>query len=393
MIDSLYVAWRYVTYNKAKTATIVACVTLIASLPLALQLLLGESERQLLSRAVSTPLVIGARGSSLDLVMNSLYYGDEVPELIDMGAAERVWDSDLAVAIPLYVRFKARGFPIVGTTLDYFDFRGLEEAEGRALALLGDCVVGAAVAEELGLRPGGDLISSPETLFDIAGIYPLKLRVAGVLRRTHTSDDMAVFVDLKTAWVIQGLGHGHEDVTKTKDSSVILKRTDSNVAANAKLVHYMEITDENVDSFHFHGDLTTYPLTAVMAVPHDEKSGTILRGRYLSKEERYQMVRPEEVIDGLLQNIFRIKNVLDAVILVVGGATLLAVILVFALSLRLRQRELQTIFKIGCRRMTVARLLGAEVVIVAAVSGAICLVLMIAVDQGAHGLVRMLFIR
>jgi putative ABC transport system permease protein len=69
------------------------------------------------------------------------------------------------------------------------------------------------------------------------------------------------------------------------------------------------------------------------------------------------------------------------------------VVLVFALSLRLRQRELQTIFKIGCRRMTVARLLGAEVFIVAAVSGVICLVLMLAVDQGAHGLVRMLFIR
>jgi putative ABC transport system permease protein len=393
MIDSLYVAWRYVTYNKAKTATIVGCVTLIASLPLALQLLLGESERQLLSRAVSTPLVIGARGSSLDLVMNSLYFGDEVPELIDMAAAERVWDSDLAVAIPLYVRFKARGFPIVGTSLDYFDFRGLEVAEGRPLALLGDCVVGAVVAEELGLEPGGDLISSPETLFDIAGVYPLKMRVAGVLRRSYTSDDLAVFVDLKTAWVIQGLGHGHEDVTKTKDSSVILKKTGSNVTANAKLLHYMEITDENIDSFHFHGDGTTYPITAVTAVPYDEKSGTILRGRYLSKEEQYQIVRPEEVIDGLLQNIFRIKNVLDAVILVVGGATLLAVVLVFALSLRLRQRELQTIFKIGCRRMTVARLLGAEVFIVAAVSGVICLVLMLAVDQGAHGLVRMLFIR
>jgi putative ABC transport system permease protein len=360
---------------------------------MALQLLLGESERQLLSRASSTPLVIGARGSSLDLVMNSLYFGDEVPELIDMGAAERVWDSDLAVAIPLYVRFKARGFPVVGTTLDYFDFKGLKVAQGRMLALLGDCVVGAEVAEKLGLRPGGELISSPETLFDIAGIYPLKMRVAGILQRAHTPDDLAVFVDLKTAWVIQGLGHGHEDVTKTEDSSVILKKSGSNVAANAKLLHYMEITDENVDSFHFHGDQTVYPVTAVMAVPHDEKSGTILRGRYLSKGEPHQIVRPEEVIDGLLQNIFRIKNVLDAVILVVGGATLLAVILVFALSLRLRQRELQTIFRIGCRRMTVARLLGAEIAIVAAVSGVICLVLMAAVDQGAHGLVRMLFIR
>jgi len=41
-------------------------------------------------------------------------------------------------------------------------------------------------------------------------------------------------------------------------------------------------------------------ITAGIAVPYDEKSGTILRGRYLSKEEPQQIARPEEVIDGLL---------------------------------------------------------------------------------------------
>lgn len=393
MMDSLVIAWKYLRFNRAKTATIMACVTLIAFLPLALQLLLDESERQLLSRAVSTPLVVGAKGSSLDLVMNSIYFGDEVPELIDMGAAERIWDSELAIAIPLYVRFHARGFPIVGTSLDYFDFRGLELTEGRQLAVLGDCVVGAAVAEKLGLAPGDSIISSPETLFDLAGIYPLKMQVTGVLAKTHTSDDLAVFVDLKTAWVIEGLGHGHEDVTKTQDSTVILKKTAANVTANAKLLHYMEITEKNIDSFHFHGDTSAYPATAVIAIPYDEKSGTILRGRYLEKRERHQIVSPDEVIAGLLQKIFRIKNVLDAVILLVGFATLLAVILVFALSLRLRQRELQTIFKIGCRKMTIVRLLGAEVFIIAVVSGLICLAMMFAVDRSAEGMVRMLFIR
>ena len=55
MTDSLYIAWKYITFNKIKTATLVACITLIAFLPVALELLLNESERQLMSRAVSTP--------------------------------------------------------------------------------------------------------------------------------------------------------------------------------------------------------------------------------------------------------------------------------------------------------------------------------------------------
>jgi putative ABC transport system permease protein len=393
MLDSLYIAWKYVSYNKIKTATLVACITLITFLPFSLELLLNESERQLMSRAVHTPLIVGAKGSSLDLVMNTLYFGEDVPELITMTASDRIADTDLALPIPMYVRFKARGNPIVGTTLDYFDFRGLKIAQGRQLAVLGDCVLGAKAAESLALKPGDSLVSSPESLFDLAGVYPLKMKVAGVLEKRHTSDDLAVFVDLKTAWVIQGLGHGHQDVTQLKDPTLVLKRTESNVSATAKLFYYTEITEKNMASFHFHGNLSAYPISAVIALPYDAKSGTILRGRYLSKEEIQQIVKPEEVIAGLLQNIFRIKNVLDAVIAVVALATVLAVILVFALSLRLRQREIQTIFKIGCSRLTIVKLMAAEIMIIVLASAVLCSIMIFAVQNISHELVRMLFIR
>lgn len=393
MLDSLYIAWKYIGYNKWKTATLVACITLITCLPAALQLLLGESERQLMSRAVTTPLVIGAKGSSLDLVMNTLYFGDQVPELITMAASNQVDDTELALPIPMYVRFRARGNPVVGTTLDYFDFRGLKIQKGRQLALLGDCVLGAKVAEALGLNPEDSLVSSPETLFDLAGVYPLKMKVVGVLEKSHTSDDLAVFVDLKTTWVIQGLGHGHKDVTRLKDPTLVLKRSKSNVAATAKLYHFTEITESNMNNFHFHGNLEGYPITAVIAVAYDEKSGTILRGRYLSKKETQQIVRPLDVIGGLLQNIFRIKNVLDAVISVVVLAAVLAIVLVFALSIRLRQREIQTIFKLGCSRLTIVRLVAAEILIILMASGLICTGMVFLVNVFANDLVRMLFIR
>jgi putative ABC transport system permease protein len=293
----------------------------------------------------------------------------------------------------MYVRFQARGNPIVGTTLDYFDFRGLQIAKGRQLAVLGDCVLGARVAESLALKPGDSLVSSPESLFDLAGVYPLKMKVAGILEKHHTTDDLAVFVDLKTVWVIQGLGHGHQDVTKLKDPTLVLKRSESNVAATAKLYHYTEITEENMSSFHFHGNLSAYSISAVIAVPYDAKSGTILRGRYLSKEETQQIVQPEAVIDGLLQNIFRIKNVLDAVIAVVALATVLAIILVFTLSLRLRQREILTIYKIGCSRVTIAKLIAAEIMIIVVCSAFLCGIMMVAVQSISNDIVRMLFIR
>jgi len=392
VIDSFYIAWKYLLFSKARSATLVACITLIAVLPLALEIILDESEHQLVERAVHTPLLVGARGSALDLVMNSLYFADEVPELISLASADEITATDLAVTIPLYVRFQARGFQIVGTTLDYFDFRQLRLAEGTLFGMLGECVIGAAVASQLGLKAGDSLLSSPETVFDLAGVYPLKMRVAGVLAPTHSADDLAVLVDVKTARVIEGLAHGHEDVARSRDSSVIIERSESNVTANAKLMQYTEITATNIDSFHLHGNPASYPLTAVIALPRDDKAAAILRGRYQNMDTRYQIVPPADVIDTLMSNIFRIRNVLDAVILFVGLATLMALVLVFALSLRLRQREIDTIFKLGCSRMTIAQLLGAEVVIIAAFSTVLCLLILLVVSHYDQQLVRELFI-
>ena len=388
MINSLYIAWRYLVFNKVRSATLIACITLIAFLPMALQLILEESQQLLQSRANSTPLLLGARGSALDLVMNSLYFDDEVPEIISMQAADEITDTGLAYAIPLYIRFQARNKPIVGTSIDYFDFRNLQIAQGRMLAVLGECVIGAGVAEEYSLAPGDSIVSSPGTLFDLAGAYPLKMTVAGILERSHTPDDQAVFVDLKTAWVIEGLGHGHEDLSRTRDSSVILNRSEDSVTANAKLFQYTEITEENMEGFHFHGDASIYPLTALLVVPNDAKAATLLRGRYLENQQ-YHIVRPTEVIQGLMQNIFRIKRVIDAVIAIVGLATVLAIALVFALSVRLRQRELTTIFKLGCSRMTAVKLIAAEIVIIVLAAGIICAGLLYIVDANIETLVRM----
>ena len=173
---------------------------------------------------------------------------------------------------------------------------------------------------------------------------------------------------------------------------MVLKRTKGNVAANAKLFHYTEITEDNLDGFHFHGDTSIYPVTAVITVPFDEKSGTLLRGRYLERNDAAQIIQPAEVIDGLLQNIFRIRNVLDAVIALVGLATVLTIVLVFTLSLRLRQREILTMFKLGCRKAMIGRMLMSEIVIILLVSGVLCMVALGLIGANAEDLVRRLFV-
>ncbi len=366
MSQTLYLAWRYLRFHPLKTGILVTSIALILFLPVGLRVLVEQSSQQLTARAAVTPLIIGAKGSLLELVLNTLYFRADFPEPMTFAEVERVEQTGMARAIPMYVRFHAQSHPIVGTSLDYFEFRGLKLASGRQMALLGDCVLGSRAAAALGVQPGDTVVSSPESVFDLTGVYPLKMNVAGVLTFSDGPDDDAIFVDLKTAWVVQGLVHGHADLNKPESSAAVLSREGDRIIANASVVQFNTITEDNIDSFHFHGDLSSYPITAVIVVPPDARSSALLQGRYQSDEELVQVAQPLTVMDELLETVLTIQRFVVAGAVIVGIATLASAALVFLLSLRLRRRERETLFKIGGSRLAVASVMASEIVLVLA---------------------------
>jgi len=368
MMGAFHIGWRYLAFHRIKTALLVGCLTLVLFLPVALRILVGHTEQQLTTRAAATPLLIGAKGSPLELALNSLYFDTKVPARLEYSEVAAVRDTGLAGAIPLYVRFQSRKYPIVGTSLDYFEFRDLQIAAGSQMQRLGDCVVGAVAAEQLGLHPGDSVISSPETVFDIAGVYPLKMRVTGVLSPANSPDDQAIFTDIKTTWIIEGLAHGHTDLAAPEARTSVLKRDGDRITANAAVVQYNEITDQNIGSFHFHGDVSGFPMTAIIALPLDDKTGTLLMGRYLGEDHAAQILIPQKVIDGLLATILTVQQYVTVGMAVLGVATLATASLVFLLSLRLRRREIETLHKIGGQRGAVFAICAFEIVFVLAVS-------------------------
>ncbi len=378
-MNAAFLAFAYLRYHRARSLILVLVLALILAVPVATRILLAESEASLTARAEATPLLLGRRGSALDLTMAALYFSDERPDALPMGEVETIWDSGLAMPIPLNTAFETNGFRIVGTSLDYFDFRGLMLAQGRGLAILGEAVVGATVARELDLAVGDTLVSAPQNLFDLDGVYPLEMPVVGILEPANTPDDDAVFVDIKTTWVISGIGHGHEDVVTAADVA-----DGADVTAAASIVQYQRITPENIDSFHFHGDTDDYPVSAVIVVPPDARSATILQGRYLDPDGTSQLVQPAQVVQGLVERIFRIRAVIDAVTGIIALAALAALGLAIFLSFRLRAREVETAVKLGARRGMILQLLAAETVMILCASSVIAVAVALVVRRNAH---------
>jgi putative ABC transport system permease protein len=371
MKDSLYLAYRYLSYNRVRTLVLTLSVAIILYLPIGLKRLISESEDQMLSRANSTPLIAGKKGSPTDLVINTLYFQQEKIETLTMDFTSVLDGTGFGYSIPMLSSYKSRGFPIVGTSLDYFEFRDLGLESGRLFGVVGECVIGSNVARRLDLQPGDSLISSPESFFDFAGVYPLKMDIVGVLDQSNTPDDDAVLVDIKTTWIIMGLGHGHQDLAKVYDPTLVLERSDSSVTAGAKLFMYNQISGDNLESFHFHGDTKDYPITSIIFIPNDQKSSTLLRGRLEAGEIDNQVVVPTQVVDNLLQSIFRIKQIFNSVFVIVGLAVILIFSLVMALSLRLRKDELYTMFTIGSGKRKIVQIIGMEMILLVVTSAII----------------------
>ncbi len=372
MTGALYLGWRYLAHHRFKSSILIASITLMLFLPAATWLLVEDSATALTARADETPLILGARGSELELVLNTLYFHAESPAEIDNQTLVEAQATGLADVIPIHSRFQAQGAPIVGTSLEYFNFRDLNIAEGRQMGLLGECVIGANVAARLGLVPGESITSSPETVFDIAGVYPLKMTIAGVLARNGTADDDAVFVDVRTAWIIQGLGHGHADLATP--GAPVLSRREGMITANASLTQYAEITRDNISAFHFHGSTDSFPLTSIIAVPPDQKNNALLRGRYQDSDS-LQLLVPGKVLDDLLETVFAVQNYVILGLAILSLATVAVITLVFLLSQQLRKGEFHTLLRIGASRGYVSVLVASEIGFVFLISALLAVIL------------------
>lgn len=362
----IYLAWKYLSYHKLKTILLIISIALILFIPLGLNYLVNRSAEEFISRAVATPLVVGAKGSATDQTLNTLYFKEPATDPLPYQELTRLQDSAV-MAIPLHTRFEAKGFRIAGTSLEYITFRDLQFESGRLFTLLGECVLGAAVAKATGLSIGETLISTPAGAFDVAGSFPLKMKVVGILKSASTPDDKVIFTDIKTSWLIAGLAHGHQDVISGPDS-LLLAKSDTNLVANASLLPYTEITEDNLESFHFHGDVSDYPLDAILVVPNSRREEIQLRGKFEERAENVQIIVPERVISDLVTTMFSVRDSLVTAGIAVGLATMAIVLLVFWLSIKLRGAEINTMKKIGGSVRAINTILSMEILFTIGIS-------------------------
>lgn len=165
--------------------------------------------RESFSQSVSgVDLVVGARGGGVQLMLHAVFHSGAATHGIRLESFEAIASHPaVAWAVPLSMGDSHHGFPVQGTTPDYFarfrhgDGQALVFAEGRAFGEIFETVIGSAVAAELGYRVGDFVTFShgmEEAMEPEHGEHGDKpFRVVGVLAPTGTPVDRTVHVGLE----------------------------------------------------------------------------------------------------------------------------------------------------------------------------------------------------
>jgi putative ABC transport system permease protein len=158
-------------------------------------------------------LVVGAKGSPLQLILSSVYHVDMPTGNIPLDSVELLRrNRSVAEVIPLALGDSFRGYRIVGTEASYPALHDAKLAQGRMFAKAGEAVMGAAVARELGATIGQRFVGS-HGLSDEEGStghdeHPFTM--VGILAPTGTVLDRLILTSIESVWDVHGIGHEHE---------------------------------------------------------------------------------------------------------------------------------------------------------------------------------------
>ncbi len=167
-------------------------------------------------------LVIGAKGSPLQLILSSMYHVDAPTGNIPIQEVRPFLNPRhpfIKTAVPLSLGDSYKGYRIVGTTLAFFQVYNAEIGTGKMFEKTMEAVVGANAARALGLSIGDTFFSSHGLLEDLDMAHDhVAFRVTGILKPTGSAADQLILTAPQSIWQVHEHGGGETDGSSEEES-------------------------------------------------------------------------------------------------------------------------------------------------------------------------------
>jgi putative ABC transport system permease protein len=198
----LYLAWKNLRHKPLNT---LLCLILFALGVGLISLLLNlnrQIEENFNKNLAGIDLVIGAKGSPLQLILCSMYHVDNPTGNISLEKAKAFLNPKhplIAQAVPLSLGDSYRSYRIAGTTYDILQLYNASLAEGKLWANDMEVTIGATVAEALHLHVG-DTFKSSHGLVEGIEEHEHDFKVTGILNPAGSVIDQLILCNTQSIW-------------------------------------------------------------------------------------------------------------------------------------------------------------------------------------------------
>jgi putative ABC transport system permease protein len=196
----------------SSTITVLS-VALAAGLTMAVFAIKTQTYEAFTGGPIGFDAVLGARGSQLQLVLNTIFHLETSPGTIPWAMYTQLSsDPRVTLAIPYAVGDNYQGYRIVGTTPEIFT--KFEYRQGRPFAVRPggrffepdkkEAVVGSIVAEQIGLSQGTTFMPYHGLATDARQQHKDEYIVVGVLETTNSPSDRVIWIPIEGIYRMSG---------------------------------------------------------------------------------------------------------------------------------------------------------------------------------------------
>jgi putative ABC transport system permease protein len=202
-MNLLAIVWAQASRRPLQTALSFVLFALGVATLVFVLLAQTQFTRQVTRDAQGIDLVVGAKGSPLQLILAAVYHVDVPTGNVPLAAVDKLRAHRyVAQVIPLALGDNHRGFRIVGTDPALIEHYGGRFVAGAPWRDRMQAVLGATVARETGLAIGARFFGTHGLAAGGAVHEDAEYRVVGVLAPTGTVLDRLILTDLSSVWFV-----------------------------------------------------------------------------------------------------------------------------------------------------------------------------------------------
>lgn len=299
-------------------------------------------------------LVIGAKGSPLQLILSSLYHLDAPTGNMPVSEAKAFLNPKHPIfkrAIPLSLGDSHRGYRIVGTNTGFIDLYAAKFSDGKLFEENMEVVVGATVAKNLNIKLADQFKSSHGLIEDENLVHEdaAPFKVVGILEKTGSVVDQLIVTKTQSIWAVHD-EHDHESEEEAE---------------------YDEAEHEHEHDEAEHSEdlpLTSYEdksITSLLVTFKGRNIQALNMARNINENTNFQAATPAIEINRLYTLLGVGEEALKAMALLIIFVSGLSIFISLFSSLRERKYELAVMRTLGARPGFLFQLIIFEGIIIA----------------------------